>query len=717
MNFACIKNKRLHIYLVIAIIYCMTLFLPANLISAWDINSYKNKPIQSEKIDSDLQNEDVDENLATVQNIEEVEDLNSITHESQSSDEIPYKDYVYRDFDTIDQFFGEKIASDYYGIWAIENIIKINKDGSADVTEIWRTRADSSRGSSEVYVAKNFSDLGFEESTFTVSARIGDSNRENLLSSENLVEFNMEEFWNPSGSFDDKAYKYGINKVDDDGNIELCVGITEYDTDMTYYLKYHLNNFLNKYSDDVIGTYFRIVNDKLTPMPQYTSTYIYSDDFILSGRNSRIWAFGNEAYVGTINDNNHIIAKNGSLLAIVSEKGKYIDGSHVTFLLSIIDSHISLKSEVNKSFEEVKEEAFIGSDYYDSDYDYDYDSDNSAAINWDEAVKENKHILRRFPKLPIWIFCFVPLFISMLSVFAQVPQIKNRNKVKYEGKPSSNIPFNSDSTLIYYLSTQIKLPRGLAKSKLDASSYFSALLLTWIKEQCLLPITPVNAKGKRNFKDTSLVLIAIPNEFKYKVDEEYWQVLTAVAEKSGENKITVKGLKKYFEKNNQTANSLVKKCNITAIKNLTLNNYYAYSKRNKIYLNEAGIKEGEKLLAFEDFVKNYSLLSKREAYEAQVWDKLLIAATACSYGELAIEQMRKLVPEYQFASENSGLGTWDAFDTYYLLRMTNHMATSARQAVINNTANSFRSSGGGGFSSFGGGSSGFSGGSSGGGFR
>ncbi len=726
MNFAYIKNKKLHICLVIAIIYCVTLFLPANFIYAWDINSYKNKSIQSEKVDSDLQNEDVDENLATVQDIEEIEDaesLDNLTNEAQSSDEVPYKDYVYRDFDSIDQFFGDKIARNYYGIWAIENIIKVNKDGSADVKEIWRTRADSSQGSSEVYVAKNFRDLGFDEDSFKVSARIGDSSRERILSTDDLVDFNMESAWDPHGSFDDKAYKYGINRVDDNGNIELCVGITEYNTDMTYYLSYHLNTFLNEYTDDVIGTYVRVINDRLNPSPKYTSTYIYSDDFVISGENSRIWAFGIEAYAGSINDNNHLIAKNGKLLGVVSEKNKYIDGSHVTFLMTIKDPNVTAMSQGYKSFEDVKEEAFVGSDYDNGSADYgnsgaEYSGESPSPINWDKVVRKSS-FTRLLKNLPFFIWVLFPFIVFFAMNFAvRGPRLKNGKMVKYKNKPSSMPPFNSDSLFIYYLSTQVKLPHGLAKSEMDASSYFSALLLSWIKEQCLLPITPTKSNGKKAHKKTSLVLISTPKEFKYEVDEKYWNILVNVAEESGENKITVKSLNGYFEDHNKNANSLINKCNNLAIEYLKLNGYVR-GERRKLYLTEEGIKEGEQLLAFEDFIKNYSLLSQREAYEAQVWDNLLIAATACSYGELALEQMRNLIPEYQFAADQSSVGAWDAWDTYYLLRLTNNMGYSATQGIKNNSSNSngFRSGGGGGFSSIGGGSSGFSGGSSGGGFR
>ena len=130
-------------------------------------------------------------------------------------------------------------------------------------------------------------------------------------------------------------------------------------------------------------------------------------------------------------------------------------------------------------------------------------------------------------------------------------------------------------------------------------------------------------------------------------------------------------------------------------------------------LTPKGLKACEDLCAFEKFIRDYSLLAQREAYEAAVWDDYLVAATACGYGEIALKQMQHLIPEYQFASEcyDSGMDTFD------LLRMSHaHSIITSSLAKERSSSGSNSFGGGGGSSSFGGGG-GFSGGSSGGGAR
>ena len=694
-----LKKIKTTLAFAVSVFLILSLFFSLK-ISAWNVNSYQNRGETS--------------NVSSAISTEQIHDLSS-NHTNQDSNE---PTYVYRDFTKYDDFFGEAIPANYHGIWAIENIIKVNSDGSAEVKEIWRCRASRSSGQTEVYVEKNFRELGFDEDSLNVRVRVGDSNPENILTEENLSPMEYVRDWDTSGSFDDKAYKYGINRVDSDGTMELCIGLSEYDTPMTYYISYKLANFFTEYGDGVVASYIRFINKDLNPSPNYASTYIYSDDFALSGENGKIWSFGTEAYVGTINDVNSLIAANGKLLSSIAMTGEFSSNNHMTILLSVDDSKLKPTAKSEKLFSDIKDLAFEGSSYsYNSSK-----SDSSSGsykrgpINWDKYYRKKRGLSSNiWPFFTFLITIFIILsFASMLySLFGG---IRNRNKVKYRGTPSYVVPYGADNLQIYYASTQVKLPRSKISS--GGQGYLSSTLLRWIKDGYLLPFVPLNRKGEKDYKKTGLIIQKHPTEFNNQIEQRFWEALSEIALNSKENKITSAKVKRYFRRIPKEANEMIRDINKLAIERMISLGYIVKKGIFSLIFTQSGIKEAEALLAFEDYVKNYSLLAEREAYEAAVWDELLIAATACGYGEQALLQMRELVPEYQFAAEDLG-STYDVWDTIYLIRSIERLGDSLGLAVssLDSSGSSTSSDGGGGFGSIGGGDSGFSGGGSGGGFR
>ncbi len=621
--------------------------------------------------------------------------------------------YVYRDFTKYDDFFGEATPSNYHGIWAIENIIEVHSDGSADVTEIWRSRAKRSSEQTEVYVEKNFGKLGFDEDSLRVSAGVSAASYEDILDEASLRPMEYVRSWNPAGSFNDKAYKYGINRIDNSGTIEICVGISEYDTPMAYRISYKLSNFFTQYRDGVTGAYIRFINKDLKPAPRYAATYIYSDELELSGENSKIWSFGTGAYVGTINDINSLISPNGKLLASIAQEGRFSSDSHMTLLLSVDDARLHASQRSEDSFSDIKNLAFEGSSYSNNSADY-----NRAVRDFEVKINREWENYRRRSKIAsviliaFWVIISTFLYSIYSSFFSG--NIANRKKVKYKGSPSFVVPYGADNLQIYYASTQVKL-RSSSRTPKTGAAYLSSMLLRWIKDGYLLPYVPLDKKGNKNYENTSLEIQGYPEEFNNSIEHDFWEALSAVSE-SNEGRISPTAVDTYFTENTSRAKKIIKDTHKLAVERMIDSGLIVKKKLFKLFFTEKGIKEAEALLAFEDFVKNYSLLAEREAYEAAVWDELLIAATACEYGSLALKQMQELVPEYQFASENLGTG-YELWDTYYLISSLNSLGASMSSAISSKSYSSISSSGGGGSGSIGGGSSGFSGGGSGGGFR
>ena len=86
--------------------------------------------------------------------------------------------------------------------------VTINDDGSATITQVWDTYMDEG---TEMYLyQKDSGYLGFSD----------------LMVRDDKKEYTNIGEWDIDADFDEKAYKCGINEVDD--GVELCWGISEY---------------------------------------------------------------------------------------------------------------------------------------------------------------------------------------------------------------------------------------------------------------------------------------------------------------------------------------------------------------------------------------------------------------------------------------------------------------------------------------------------------
>ena len=99
-----------------------------------------------------------------------------------------------------------------------------------------------------------------------------------------------------SESFENKAYKCGINKYGNE--VELCWGISNYGY-RTYVLKYKISNIVQQYTDTQ-GIYFNFLNMDFVV---YNAKITIHSDFPFSLENSRIWAFGTEGEINFIDGN------------------------------------------------------------------------------------------------------------------------------------------------------------------------------------------------------------------------------------------------------------------------------------------------------------------------------------------------------------------------------------------------------------------------------
>ena len=151
--------------------------------------------------------------------------------------------------------------------------------------------------------------------------------------------------WNTKKSFEDKAYKCGINKSGSD--IELCWGISKYGKN-TYTLNYEITNFVNQYKD-CQGIYFGLIPKKMTQSPQSVKITIRSNHKF-NKENSQIWAFGYPK--------GDIQFVNGNI--VMDSKGSLPSSNYMVALVKIEDGTFNATNKVNKTFDKIYDEAKNG---------------------------------------------------------------------------------------------------------------------------------------------------------------------------------------------------------------------------------------------------------------------------------------------------------------------------------------------------------------------
>lgn len=152
-----------------------------------------------------------------------------------------------------------------------ELTLKINKDGSGTVTEVWTADMQVSKELCKPY--KN----------------LGDCEIKNLsITDEREVQYTYVENWNKDADQDAKIDKCGIYT---DGEMtNICWGFGEYGSHK-YIIRYDITNIVRDYEDYQL-IYFTMYPETMTPTPQKAKVILYSDDFEFNEDNVEISGYG-----------------------------------------------------------------------------------------------------------------------------------------------------------------------------------------------------------------------------------------------------------------------------------------------------------------------------------------------------------------------------------------------------------------------------------------
>ncbi|MBR3320187.1 DUF2207 domain-containing protein [Candidatus Saccharibacteria bacterium] len=611
-------------------------------------------------------------------------------------------------------FLGVKNAS-ANSISSIDKTVLLEKDGTAHVTEVWQTTL--SQGT-EGY--QSFSDMrGKTIENFRVSDDSG-------------TDYEPQDSWDTKASFQEKAYKSGINLTAD--GLELCWGISKYGA-RTYTLTYDIKNLVTLYSDGVEGIHFDFIKMDQT-VYNASVTIKMADETPLTKENSRIWGFGyeGEARFGddlywAIGDYEYGEENKGTLVFSTSEalKGESYLKVLIRLQTNLFDDEKLITA--SSSFDEVYEEAMKDSEY----------AERRRQEEVNERLKKDRERTKEERRITLFVIAIivVPLLIAIIaraiarrrsnrvSLYHATPNLESKSiKLPKESEiaPSPDIPCDKNIFLAYFLmdgfeiNTESKRRQGLV----------GALFLKLILEKKLSFDKSSEIywqKGKNEF------FLDLSRATSY--DQLESRFITFLQHAAGKNNLLESTEFKQWSKENYL--TIIDWFNDVIARGRSIckeKGYVANSESHFGVLTKSASEEATKLVALKNYLNSFETVREDLGAETvSVWEEYLIFAELFGVAEKVQAEFKRLYPEIykeyfgeaDFGIINSSVSNF-ADDFYHGMTagiaaakaISSSHSSSSSDSSSSYSGSSDWSGGGGSSSSSGGGSSG---GSSGGGFR
>ncbi len=516
------------------------------------------------------------------------------------------------------------------------------EDGSATVIQVWQ--GTFSEGT-ECYLPFR-TDKNVHLSDFTVS--------------DGTTEFTYVDNWYIDASFDEKAYKCGLNPTSD--GVEMCWGISEYGSN-TYTFSYRVSGVVGSYTDSD-GFNFQFLNSGLNFTPTNVKlTVSAADGTPLTADNCGIWAFGYEGYVNFSGGN------------IVINTTEPIDEYNYITLLARFDKGIFSPSvSFDKSFETLRNKAFEGSDYTEK-----------AKID---------------PELILAIL-FVIVFVSIVlcGIISNIIKKVKINRFIKEVDYFRNLPCNDNMDMTYAL--------GRAFSLCDDTNVVGAYLLKLMSNGNVQSVsqTETGAFG-RETESAVIKLIKAPED----VSSNLYTLYDMLSQAAGsDDTLTPDEAESFCKKKYKVMRKLINDFESDGNAVIRTSDCFVgnriSSKMSKLTAN--GNKYLSEIAGFKKYMLDFSLIDERKVAEVDIWREYLVYAQLLGIADTVADQLKKLIPE-----KTPEIESFDR-DVVISRSFNRHMYRTMYRSEM---AARKRMSGGGGRASFGGGG-GFSGGGFGGGTR
>ena len=521
--------------------------------------------------------------------------------------------------------------------------IFVDSNGNANVTETWNCYSNQS---TEIY--HPYYNLGNSEIT-------------NLSVSMDSTQFETLSSWDTSASFDEKAYKAGINRVSN--GVELCWGISEYGTNI-YTVNYTIINFVSNLTDSQM-IYWTLIPYDFSDSIGQVIINISSDLYFPSSID--VWGYGNEGGTAYVD--------NGTIT--MTSEGTLNRNEYMTILVKLPSGTFNTKNNLNQNFE-----------YY-------YNLAEEG-VNRNETVENTVITI-----LPFIIFIIIMVFAIVTSKLGSSQEQRlnfenNGNKLpKTKDIPYfRDIPCNKDLFQAFFIGYQFKI----VKKRTDL---LGSVILKWVRDK---KVTLKKDEGK-----SSKMSITLNEELISSLEDEDEQKLYKMffeASKDGilEDSEFTKWCNTNYSKILGWFDTIIDKEKDKLVKDgLLLEKPKTLFKSAKYTVTPELRQQALNIAGLKKYLNDYTLISEREAPDVVLFEDYLILAQMFGIADKVAENFKKLYPDL---ITETNFYSYDNINFVHIYAV--HAMTSAHSAHY--AAASRYSGGGGGFSVGGGGGGSFGGG-------
>lgn len=587
--------------------------------------------------------------------------------------------------------FSSSLYVDANSINSIDIEIYLEEDGTGHVTEVWDTKFSEG---TEAY--KPYGNMEYYNIT-------------NLKVKDELnKEYETVDNWDTYWDFEEKAYKCGI--YESYGRTEICWGMSEYGY-KTYTVEYDIEGLVQQLTD-AQSIYFTFIQEQMDPLPGSVTITIKSD-IAFNEENVKIWAFG---YSGSID-----LVDGDILMTTDSSLGYY---EYMTALVKFEENIFAANTELNRSFDDLKQEAMIDSDYeinQDNTDDYNNININDIEINVDEDFSILEFIYGIVSIIGFIFFTFIsgPLFVLIIFILIIYIAAKPRDGQLVFGKNGKNLVDRNN--VDYY--REIPCNGNVYKGYFLVDNYFSftykddaksglmgAIFLKWIKDKRVTIVQTKNGIFDISKNDFALDLSALNPKY----DEVEEKLIYMLKEAAGVNEILeAKEFEKWCYSNYSKVNNWFEYATTEAIKEYVRDGAIVEkdtqvkmlfkTKTVKQNVVNPEVKEdATKLLGLRRYLLDYSLIAYREPIEVMLWEDYLVFAQILGIADKVEAQFSSLYPEFNISPD---INVSDINKCVNSLTYGGVRAAARAYSSVHSSSSSSRSSGGGGRSSSGGGRS------------
>ena len=521
--------------------------------------------------------------------------------------------------------------------------IFVDSNGNANVTETWNCYSNQS---TEIY--HPYYNLGNSEIT-------------NLSVSMDSTQFETLSSWDTSASFDEKAYKAGINRVSN--GVELCWGISEYGTNI-YTVNYTIINFVSNLTDSQM-IYWTLIPYDFSDSIGQVFINISSDLYFPSSID--VWGYGNEGGTAYVD--------NGTIT--MTSEGTINRNEYMTILVKLPSGTFNTKNNLNQNFE-----------YY-------YNLAEEG-VNRNETVENTVITI-----LPFIIFIIIMVFAIVTSKLGSSQEQRlnfenNGNKLpKTKDIPYfRDIPCNKDLFQAFFIGYQFKI----VKKRTDL---LGSVILKWVRDK---KVTLKKDEGKSS--KTSIILNEELISSLEDEDEQKLYKMFFEASKDGilEDSEFTKWCNTNYSKILGWFDTIIDKEKDKLVKDgLLLEKPKTLFKSAKYTVTPELRQQALNIAGLKKYLNDYTLISEREAPDVVLFEDYLILAQMFGIADKVAENFKKLYPDL---ITETNFYSYDNINFVHIYAV--HAMTSAHSAHY--AAASRYSGGGGGFSVGGGGGGSFGGG-------